>query len=461
MQNYRELSKKRGMPDKSRPNYPDILGYITDDISYTRGVVDFALAVRPQTVRAGELLSVILLMQNTSDATATVTSTLQLPSPARGRMGEFTAISKRLTLNLRPAEVGYAELPVMTPPDASTDTNYSISMKVDAKAQGRARRIRYPADREAVNFSYYFYLTEEALAELATLKTLHFSGAQMGLFDSVLKSTFKVAAARTSQPRAMNPKPAWVSLWSLSDHTDARPLLERYGEALQWNIFPEIEQTPPETLYKLLRRSTRAYIKKSGYPVYPIELHFITKLLLWVIYKELDTEQPTSVAALLQRGWSTDGSPIPLPNWCRGMLRLAGLDRHAVDQPAKALSRALYSELLRDGVVHGFRMLHSSIEETLGAEHEIHKYGNQLVHTFWHGSNPVTFVDLYLPLVLGGVLVDQRVFLPDESVAEALHTLLTVVEQRAPERTPDNTSIFQIVDKVIGQALQKYGYHHN
>jgi hypothetical protein len=41
------------MPTHDEPNYPDILGYISDNERLTTGVVEYAMTIRPIVVYAG------------------------------------------------------------------------------------------------------------------------------------------------------------------------------------------------------------------------------------------------------------------------------------------------------------------------------------------------------------------------------------------------------------------------
>jgi hypothetical protein len=68
-------------------------------------------------------------------------------------------------------------------------------------------------------------------------------------------------------------------------------------------------------------------------------------------------------------------------------------------------------------------------------------------------------VDIYLPLVLGGALVDDYVLLPQEQPLDNLHALLEVVrDHEADGRTADNAFVLDISEKVIDYALRKYGF---
>ncbi len=98
-------------PDNA-PNYPDILGAITNGARFNLDVVQFALAARPPQVAAGQTCELILLAQNASDADVDVMLQVELPERDQAKQkNTFTAASAKLRIGLRPAEVGFVSLP--------------------------------------------------------------------------------------------------------------------------------------------------------------------------------------------------------------------------------------------------------------------------------------------------------------------------------------------------------------
>jgi hypothetical protein len=114
---------------------------------------------------------------------------------------------------------------------------------------------------------------------------------------------------------------------------------------------------------------------------------------------------------------------------------------------------------LADGIEKGFELIHEVIGEKLGDHEEIRVYSNQIIRSIWKPDQQLTFMDIYLPLVLGGVLVDDYVLLPHEQPLDNLHALLEVVRAHdADGRNANNAFVLDISEKVIDYALRKYGF---
>ena len=159
---------------KPAPNYPDILGYITDDQFLAIGVVQAALAVRPPVARVGRPFGAILLLQNMSDSSVDVTATLYLPpKDDAGQKGHFGTPKSVMEIKLLPAEVGYLVMPINTLPRTAPAQEYAIAVDVQVKGPSKPRFIRQVNAADDINLDYYFALTEEAIQKLIVLKMLN------------------------------------------------------------------------------------------------------------------------------------------------------------------------------------------------------------------------------------------------------------------------------------------------
>src|SRR5258707_667070 len=125
---------------QNAPNYPDILGYITDGQQLTIGVVQMALGVRPPVARVGRPFAAILLLQNMSDANVEVSATLHLPAKdAAGEKGRFGTPNEHSSLNLLPAEVGYLVIPIGARANAAPAKEYTIAVDVQVESTTKPR----------------------------------------------------------------------------------------------------------------------------------------------------------------------------------------------------------------------------------------------------------------------------------------------------------------------------------
>jgi hypothetical protein len=442
------------------PNYPDVLGYITDGKQATIGTVQAALAVRPPIVRAGRGFAAIVMLQNLSDANVDITTTLQLPPKDAARKADrFRCKEPSASFVLGPAEVGYLVIPIDSAPDAAPGRDYKLGVDLRVEALSKPRRIRKTDVEAEVNLDYYFFLSEETILRIIALKMLSFSASTRGLKGTTLEAGFGVATPQPQPSRQV--QPGWFSLWSLSANSDARPLLERYRKTLEDKVLPRLD---PTALFRSLYPVTERRIKPY-YKVEPIEVYFITKLMVSVL--QLAAQPPDqyaypeeaqyTIATLLRTGWPTDGSPIPLPHWSRGLLHMLGVDEEATHNPIAALSGPLYDDLLRDAITHGFRQISAATRRDMGSTDELLKYTDYLVRTLRRPRQRLSIRDVYMPLVLGGVIVSQQVHLPKDEPLRRLHDLTKLLDERqSSEQTEQNAFVFQVADEVTDWASRPY-----
>lgn len=448
------------MTDATQPNYPDVLGYITGGDRLNVSVVQLALAVRPRVSRAGRPFEAILLLQNASDVDVDVTATLQIPeTDAKKQKKRFIAKSERLVVGLRPAEMGYVVLPLSSLPDTAPGDAYKLGMAVDVKPLGKPRRIRLPEGGGAVVLEH---VPDESQDKINDLKRLSYSTAKRGLVGTVLEASFSIMSGQIGQLADL--KPGWVSLWKMSDYyKDERLLVERYGDLVVAKVLPQLKRLK---LFAPLLQTTQNRFQAGGYPLKPIEARFIVKLLVGILEMAAPKEDTfdylgddlLNVALMLKKGSEVNGSAVPLPSWCRGMLRAIDQNEQAADRPAHALATALYDELLRDAARHAFKMLKTSTGIELGSDTDVTSYVERLVGDIRKPARKLAFSDAYLPLVMGGIIFSDRIVMPEEKIGEALVDIASTLRERAAERDEDNELVFKLAEQVTDQALQKYGY---
>ncbi|NWG16220.1 MAG: hypothetical protein HXY41_06250 [Chloroflexi bacterium] len=435
------------MQTTGAPRYPDILGTLTGGERFDAGLVQLALAVRPRVTRAGRVFEVILLMQNCADTGLEIRGKLLLPeTDALDKPERFVAQSEPLSVILRPAEAGYTTLPVQVLPDAAPGGAYKVAVAVEFQPVGEPAAVRQIASAP------YHYLPPETSARLLELKSLAFSTARRGLFGSVIEAPFGVLPPQIIPA----PQPDYISLWSPGDSTDARPLLERHGQTLRQLILPQISR---EALLPPLLEKTSAVFASAGYTLHAAEAHFIAGLLAAVLdmahtpRADYPGQEIYSVGRLLEQGWPLDGSPIPLPDWCRALLvRLDENLESARSLPA-LLAGPLYSDVLRDAIAHGFNLLHLVAPQELGSEDDKRAYGEQLVEILEQPALTLSFVDVYLPLALGGIIAEGRA---GRLTSATLDPIVAIVEAH-PSGRAVHEPVHELIEQVMDWARSKTG----
>jgi hypothetical protein len=164
------------------------------------------------------------------------------------------------------------------------------------------------------------------------------------------------------------------------------------------------------------------------------------------------------VGNVLQSPLPEDGSPVLLPHWCRALLHLMSLNEAAIEHPEQALARPLYDDVLRDAIARGFRLVQAITNEALGSESDMQAYGDHLIQMLRRTQAALSFTDLYMPLLLGGILVGERLQLPGEDVWQQLQEIDNLFKKRLSKHNPDQELVFRLTEKVIAYALENYRY---
>jgi hypothetical protein len=60
-------------------------------------------------------------------------------------------------------------------------------------------------------------------------------------------------------------------------------------------------------------------------------------------------------------------------------------------------------------------------------------------------------------LILGGVIIYDRIIMPGETVSDSLVEISNALDEREYERDADNELVFKMGEMLISRALQKYG----
>jgi len=147
-----------------------------------------------------------------------------------------------------------------------------------------------------------------------------------------------------------------------------------------------------------------------------------------------------------------------LPAWCKGMLKAIEANPLSVEQPAVALAGTAYDDLLRDAMSLGFQMITTSTGEKMGSEDDMREYAEKVIGKLQAGQPSLGFSDVYLPLLLGGVIIYDRAVLKTEQVGDMLTELSRIVKSRYAEVSTHDEMVYHMTEQVVDRALQKFGY---
>jgi hypothetical protein len=423
-------------------SFPDILGYITDGARANFGVVQAALGVRPRTIPVGRPFEVLLLLQNLSDVQVDVTATLHLPK-------NFVSKKTRLVVGLAAAEVGYVVLPVLAQPDAGVGSVQKIGVEVDAKPQSKPGRARDANGGVPIDMAGAGAL----LAKLNEVKQVTFSAAKrMG--RNILDAPVQLVAAKPGDKVDLNA--GWVSLWTMSDVADDAVLLKRYAELFQFRVLRQLKR---ENTVKPLTEATQARFEAAGFTLKGGEAAMIAKLMALILEYAApqDNSHNPLEAGIYNLSPLLSGSAQPMPRWVPGMLRALARDERVAAHAPQIVTKTLYEDLLRDALDLAFSLVETATGEDLGSEQEMQDYSDRVVQSL-STKTGIDFVHVYLPLVLGGLLINDQIAASDENMIELIRQMWLVLDERRFECGDDDQPVVDMAEMIIERVLQKYGY---
>jgi len=435
------------------PNYPDILGYITGGTRTRIGVVDAALAVHPRVAHAGSPFNGILLLQNNSDVKVEVLISLSLPAhDALRQPDRFNAKNPTSRIMLRPGEVGYASLPVLCHPDTTASKDYRLKVDVKTTALDKPRLIHQNTD-VPVNLDYYFFIPNKSLEKIARLKKLTFAPPRRSSSGTVLEAPFAISSTPATKPT--NADSSWVQLWSLAEHTDIRLLYERYREYVVEDVLPVLKY---ENVRKIVEQITYEQLTDL-YPVQPAEVHFIAELMTSLLHMARQPMNPAFPELSLYHVADFAGQitvdathPWKLPRWVRRLLVLIGADEGVNRMSVPTLIGLLYNDLMRDAIHVGFHLIEHITGEAAGTEDQIELYCDNLLACLSRRDTPLTWFDVYMPLVVGGVAAWDYLSGRSSEQVQYLHQIFMLVGAKKRENRTDDA--VPVAFKIVHQALQ-------
>lgn len=447
------------MSDSTQPpvNYPDLLGYVTGGARCNINVVHLALAVRPRVVRAGRPFEAILLVQNASDVDVDITATLSLPEQdAKKQKDRFLTKNNRLLVGIRPAEVGYVVLPLSCLPDTAVSEDYKIGMEVTIKPLKKPNRVRATEGGGKVDLEH---LRDEIKLKLDDLKKLNFSTSKRFGLRDVIEATFGVMPGRLGQ--IVDLQPGWVSLWTRRDYVDKQHLSQQFGPVMVEKVLPRLKRA---VVFEPLLQTTGERFEAAGYRLHPLEALFITKLLTFILEMGMPEEQSVNylggghldVALTLKKSMESGDEPA-LTRWANGMLHAIAQDEKNADTPEELIIGSLYDELILDAIPHAFTMIKTITGEDMGDSAEVEEYGRHVVQRLLEKTD-MDFTHVYMPLVIGGVIVYDRVLRTGEDISESLRGMHDVLVEREVDMDDNNDVVFKLTREMVNRSLQKFGF---
>jgi hypothetical protein len=92
----------------------------------------------------------------------------------------------------------------------------------------------------------------------------------------------------------------------------------------------------------------------------------------------------------------------------------------------------------------------------MGTPDEIWAYTEKYITLLQNGG--MDFAHTYLPLIMGGIVVYDRVILPGETLEDSLRDMSGVLEKRDAEWEEANDLIFLLTRELVNRSLRLFGF---
>ncbi len=410
-----------------QPMYPDVLGAITGGARISMNDLQFALGLFPQRTYLNQPIEVIVILQNMVDQNMQVRVSVNLPpEDKRGYPLVVDIPRKMVTLGLRPGEVGALRLPIVPLPPTAPGTQFPVRVAVRYRTARPGRPVRPPsggAPPTMLSISPF---------KLQVLREVAYAAQAWNQSNEIVTAFFDIAPKIMPDLRG-NLKPLYESLWTHEAMHSEIQSVEAHIEDAQ-RVATGLTRT---AVYPALLEAVDERFASRSLPLHPGEAMAIAKMMTYTLDGGL-TQEP---------GFSEEES-----RWFQTLCQVLAHDETVEDWDRGTLAvRYLFDAVLYDAVLLGFWLIQPRLKDDLGSQAERIDYANRLL--LWYaGQLPADWSYAYLPLVMGGVVINQLATLKTDNPWLMLYALREAQKGRARLFTGERVVIFEHMSHLLDHA---------
>lgn len=384
--------------------YPDVLGdYVGSGRRWEAWGVQFVWRVTPQPILPGDVVWLLIPMQSEWDVPITLTVHLELPR-GRGKRSQeplFQA-QKDTEVPLERLEVGELRLPIYVHPETPPG-RHALEVVLRGTSVRRGERVR-PSRKEGQVAREAFPFVE-GLGLAQTIGVDYHTEARQRF-----RETVEVVRGAVSEG------------WSPADLT---PIFATYWTAEDWEAQADAQQEvnnrrpylvtelAPQAIFPLLLDEVRRRFEATNLPLRIGEALMMAKALT------------LTVQHFLSRPERQDGLLVPL-------VQAAQAEGVSTADPKRLLCQVGFPRLVRLGAALAFGLLRNALGKdpwTLEEQQAV----AELLGKRMAEPGPLGVEFAYIPLVLGGVLVNRMVVMPGEDPQQTLALARKAVVSRGKD----------------------------
>ncbi len=407
--------------------FPDIMGeYIDSSKRFETGGVQYTGHFDPKTIAPQQVSNLYLFLQNVLNVPLTIDLKIDVPK-TKGFFGggkPILAVERPvIRLELTEGEAGLLTLPFVTTEHAEAG-EHEVTLEPKVSAEGKGQRIRPPKSQSKLG-----------QGPIDNPTGLNLVGALGATYTetSVKKAPFLLKIAGEPQPSERAPKlqHTFQSIWV----KDQMGILEQVNHELKLRDGRLQQDLSVEALYTALYSESTFRFADAGLPLRIGEAIILAKILTYSCQYFLSSAQR-------RRG-------LLLPIWERAID--AGFE---TSDALHVIRVAGYNHILKLSIAISFNLIAQTVGKQPWSLEERQGVAEHIADNIEVG-HPMEEDFLYLPLIMGGTLVANKVKMDGESPKQSL-MLIQKARQARPDLFYDDemATVDKMYDRILKQALQ-------
>ena len=398
--------------------YPDILGDLVDARQrFEVNGVHFVLGLEPKSVAPGQAAVLRVWLQSCWDVPVQAKVHVAFPT---GSGAGLSVIQKQTDVPLSAAESGELSIPIATSAEMAPG-EYLVRMAIGISYEARGLYVRSQENAGQLGDTALTFTTGMSLS----------SAMGLGFVARTQpEHTLVLHVAGAPQP-GLTPDltPTFVSHWTVDD-------LPIQGKARQYVNDQRLYILPGLTrpaLYRAFLEESQARYKDASLPLQIGEALFVAKIMTFAV--EYFLRRPDWQDAIL------------LPAYT-----LAFRYNLATNDPVFLVVRADYARVSRLASALTFGLLRQKMQRDLWSVEEQMAVTDLVADRVERGG-PLPAEFLYLPHILGGLLVASQITMPGENTAQSVGLLAQAREKRSAD-LGQNPELVSLLDSLLQPARQ-------
>ena len=399
--------------------YPDVLGDLVEARErFDVNGVHYLMALHPSTIAPGETTHLRVWLQSCWNVPVQVGISVRLPDQPDLPSPTFTIIQEQTDVPLEPAEVGEVAIPIACTAETEP-AEFAVTVELAVKFETRGQYIRSKEHAGHLGKTLLRFTSGMSLASAVGIGYVARTQPQ---------GTLTLCVEGPPQP-GPSPEmiPTYVSHWMVAELT----LLGRARQHVNDRRLYLLPQVTRHAVYLAFLEESQARLTDAALPLHIGETIFLAKILTYAV--EYFMQRPDGQDVILVPAYT-----------------LAFRHNLHPDDPVLLIVRADYARIARLAASLSFGMLHQQIGRDIWTLEEQLAVTDLVADRVERGGAlPAEF--LYLPLLLGGLMIASKVQMPGEDPSQSLDLFAKARQQREAELS-HNQQLTALLDRMEQQA---------